>query len=140
MTGGGIGLAGEKFGDKLPAQCPPTNALDAELNDVYRLVPKAELDESSFASHFALGREKPESFKGTDCEWASCSLFGSLEAMLKIKGLRKRNKYVAKLKIPAKSGRYVASFVADKMTHVHFWRFQSFSLSTAVESVSEHGQ
>ena len=132
-------MAGEKFGEKLPAECPPADALDEALATVYRLVPKAEPDESCFSSHFALGKVKSEAYKATDCEWASCSLFGSLEVMLKIKGLRKRNKFVAKLSVPEKSGRYIAAYVAEEMSHIHFWRFNSFNLSNAVESVSEHG-
>ena len=132
-------MAGEEFGEDLPAECPPADALVEALATVYRLVPKAEPDDTCFASHFALGKDKPDTYTGTDCEWASCSLFGSLDAMLKIKGLRKRNKYVAELKIPEQSGRYVAAYVADEMRHIHFWRFNSFELSNAVVSVTEHG-
>jgi hypothetical protein len=88
-----------------------------------------------FASYFALGIDKPETYKATDCEWASCSLYSSLEALLKMKGLRKRNKFVAKLQIPQNSGRHVI----DKKAHIHFWRFSTFDLANAVESVWEHG-
>jgi hypothetical protein len=129
------GLADENYGEKLPDQCPPDHALDEALTDVYRLVRTDKPDQSCFASRFALGEIKPEEYKATDCEWASCSLFASVDAMLKIKGLRRRNKFVAKLQIPENSGRHVV----DKKTHIHFWRFSAFDLSNAVESVWEHG-
>lgn len=128
-------MAGEKYGEKLPVQCPPDDALNDALAAVYRLVPTGAPDQATFASKFALGEIKPPTYNATDCEWASCSLFASLEAMLKIKGLRKRNKFVAQLKIPANSGHHVT----DKKKHIHFWRFNTFDLSNAVEKVWEHG-
>lgn len=133
---GEIRLAGESYGEDLPEQCPPDEAQTHALTDVYRLVPVEDPDQACFASYFALGIEKPDHYNATDCEWASCSLFSSVDAMLKIKGLRKRNKFVAKLQIPQDSGRHVTG----KNKHIHFWRFSTFDLSAAVESVSEHGR
>lgn len=133
---GEIRLAGKSYGEKLPKQCPPEDAENAGLTEVFRLVPVEKPDASCFASHSALGTIKPDAYNVSDCEWASCSLFGSLEAMLKIKGLRKRNKFVAKLVIPEDSGLHVT----DKKKHIHFWRFSAFDLSSAVDSVWEHGR
>lgn len=128
-------MAGESYGEVLPEQCPPENAQSSALTDVYRLIPIEKPDEACFASKFALGIAKPDAYKATDCEWSSCSLNSSVDALLKIKGLRKRNKFVAKLQIPANSGRHMV----ERKTHIHFWRFNAFDLSSAVESVWEHG-
>jgi hypothetical protein len=70
----------------------------------------------------------------TDCQWASCSLSFSVEALLKIKGLRRRNRYVAALSIPLGAG---LSLVSKQ--HVDFWRFENFDISTAVKAVEGHG-
>jgi hypothetical protein len=128
-------LVGQSFGEELPAQCPPDSANDMALPEAYRLVNCEHPSDAHFASHLALGKPKPEAYKVSDCEWASCSLSLSVDALLKIKGLRKRLKYVAKLEIPEQSGRHLA-----ESSHIHFWRFSSFSLAGAVQNVWEHGQ
>jgi hypothetical protein len=128
-------LAGETFGEALPDQCPPETAEDLALADVYRLVASPEPDEECFKSKLALGIPKPDSYTGTDCEWASCSLSSSVDALLKIKGLRKRLKYVAKLQIPESAGRHLS-----EKAHIHFWRFSAFDITSAIESVEEHGR
>lgn len=128
-------LAEESFAEALPDQCPPETAEDLALANVYRLVADPAPDEDSFKSKLALGISKPDSYKATDCEWASCSLSSSVEALLKIKGLRKRLKYVAKLQIPQSSGRHLA-----EKAHIHFWRFSGFNIADAIESVQEHGR
>jgi hypothetical protein len=135
VEAGGNNLVGETFGENLPHQCPPELASDLELTNVFRLVGSSEPDDSCFKSKQALGISKPTSYNSSDCEWASCSLSSSIEALLKIRGLRKRLKYVAKLDIPAKSGRHL-----KENTHIHFWRFASFNVANAVKEVSEHGQ
>jgi len=97
-------------------------------------VPTPQPAEICFASKAALHEVRPTTYKCTDCEWASCSLNFSVEALLKIRGLRKRNKFVAKLDIPEKSGRHIGE------DHVHFWKYQGFEISSAVTDVWEHGQ
>jgi hypothetical protein len=135
LAQGDLDLVVESFGEKLPDQCPPKTANDLALPEAYRLVDCAQPSDLSFASHLALGKPKPDAYKGTDCEWASCSLSSSVDSLLKIKGLRKRLKYVAKLEIPERSGRHLA-----ESSHIHFWRFSSFSLAGAVQKVWGHGK
>jgi hypothetical protein len=124
------------YGEALPSQCPPEHATDQALDPVYRLVPDATPGASCFASHNAQGRVKPAAVKSTDCQWASCSLNRKVDALLKIKGLRKRNRFVAKLAIPAGSGLSVED---RKSGHIDFWRYEHFDVSTAVNDVWEHG-
>jgi hypothetical protein len=124
------------FGEPLPPQCPPDDASDEALDPVYRLVPVQSPDPSCFASHNAKGIVKPATTKATDCQWASCSLSKSVDALLKIRGLRKRNPFVAQLAIPNGSGRWV---VNDVSGHIDFWRSSQFDVSAAVTSVWAHG-
>jgi hypothetical protein len=124
------------YGEELPDQCPPEDALDDPLPEVYRLVATASPVANDFASKASLGLEKPVSTKATDCEWASCSLSLSADELLKIKGLRRRLRYVAKLSIPAGAGKHRTK---GKSLHVDFWRYSSFELATAVQTVKEHG-
>jgi hypothetical protein len=127
----------EDFAEQLPGpkgECPPKGASAAALEAVYRLVPVAHLTDAHFASFAALGDERPETMNVTDCEWASCSLRTSLDALLKMKGLRRRNPYIATLSIPANSGRHTTGG-----THVNFWRFAGFSIVSAVVSNKLHG-
>lgn len=128
-------LRNETFGEPLPAQCPPAIAADTALDAVYRLVPEQLPDSDCFKSHQAKGTAKPATFNGTDCEWASCSLNTSVENLLKISGLRRRNKFVATLAIPKGSGRHLVGG-----THVHFWRFSGFDIATAVKTVVKHNR
>lgn len=127
----------EEYGEQLPGretECPPANASAGALGPVYRLVPVENLTDVHFASLAALGEERPETMDVTDCDWASCSLRTSIEALLKMKGLRRRNPYLATLSIPANCGRHTIGG-----THVNFWRFAGFSIAGAVTSNKLHG-
>jgi hypothetical protein len=130
------GVLAVGYGEALPSQCPPDDATDEALDPVYRLVPQQQPDLSCFASHNALGKAKPPTVKASDCQWASCSLNRTVDALLKIKGLRKRNRFVAQLSIPNGSGLCLED---DKSGHVDFWRFDHFDVSKAVQDVWEHG-
>jgi len=123
------------YGETLPSQCPTDDAKDEALDPVYRLVPTEAPSAPCFASHNALGKVKPATIKSTDCQWASCSLHKSVDALLKIKGLRKRNPFVAQLVVPGGSG----VCVVNDNGHVDFWRYEHFDLSTAVQATWPHG-
>jgi|SRR3954468_8581157 len=131
----GVHLSVAQYAENLPAGCPPSNALEDALSPVFRLIPSATPEEAFFASKAALNAAQPPTYKGTDCEWASCSLFTSFEALLKIRGLRRRNKYIAQLSLPEGVGRHLT-----EGSHVHFWSYQGFQISSAVDAVWEHGQ
>jgi hypothetical protein len=130
----GVEVSSGNYGEPLPDECPPDNANEGELVGVFRFVPVDQPEEECFASHYALGKLKPSKLDVTECEWASCSLFSSIEAMLKMRGLRKRNPFVAKLEIPAGSGR----FILEKNSHIHFWRYGAFNMKSAVVDVFRH--
>lgn len=125
------------YGEALPSQCPPDDASDEALDPVYRLVPDEKPEASWFASHMAQGKVKPATVKATDCQWASCSLNRTVDALLKIPALRRRYRFVAQLSIPSGSGAWVENV---KSGHIDFWRFEHFDLSTAIKAVSEHGR
>lgn len=126
----------EKFGEDLPGQadqCPPAEASNSALEAVFRLIPIDAPTDETFKSFAALGEERPGSVNATDCEWASCSLRTDIEMLLKMKGLRRRNPFVATLSIPAGSGRHTIGG-----THVNFWRHHDFSIAGAVVKVHAH--
>lgn len=131
------GLYAMSYGEMLPEQCPPEGFSDEALDPVFRLVPDATPDAAAFASHNAQGKTKPATFKVTDCQWASCSLNRSVDALLKIPSVRRRYRFVAQLSIPSGSGAWVEN---DKSGHIDFWRFDHFDPSTAVQAVMEHGR
>lgn len=128
-------LADLEYGESLPDQCPPNGADEGEVGVVFRLVPSQDPDEACFLSKLALSEVPPPTYKGTECEWASCSLNRSIDALLKIRGLVKRNPYVAKLEIPASKGRHDAG-----KHHVNFWKYQGFAISSAVVQTWGHGK
>lgn len=134
LFGGTSPLAANAFGETLPTQCPPPAASEAELVDVFRLVPSPNADDAAFASFAANGQPKPPNMEVSDCDWASCSLRTTAEALLKLKGLRKRNPFLVTLSIPAGSGKHTKAH-----THINFWRYASFSLTTAVTATVPHG-
>ena len=128
----------EKFGENLPGvpdQCPPADASNSALETVFRLVPIDAPTEETFMSLAALGEVRPATINATECEWASCSLRTDLAMLLKMKGLRRRNPYVATLSIPEGSGRHTVG----QSTHVNFWRYHDFSIAGAVVTVHAHG-
>lgn len=128
-------MAGEmtknySFHEHLPEQCPPDCSVDGEISTVYRLVSANPPTEQCFESHAAQGKVKPPEAKVTDCSWASCSLFTSVEALKKLKGLKRRNPYMATLVIPQGAGRH-----HQKGQHVDFWRYSGFDILGAVVAV-----
>ena len=125
----------KKYGETLPAQCPPSHAIDAALSPVFRLVPDIDFDDDAFASFKAKGDIKPEKLKASDCDWASCSLRTSAEALLKLAGLRRRNPYIVTLTIPTGVGKHTKSD-----THVNFWRYAGVSLTNSVTHIEPHGR
>lgn len=126
MTGDGI-----DFGEDLPEQCPPTEAVDDVLQQVFRLVEHNPPTEDCFKSHAAKGRPLP-STGVSPCAWASCSLFKESGALTRLSRLKKKFPYLASLTIPAESGRHTSNGV-----HVDFWRYATFNISSAVTSVTE---
>jgi len=90
--------------------------------------------DAAFDSFAATGQPKPPNYEVSDCDWASCSLRTTAEALLKLKGLRKRNPVIATLTIPAGSGKHTTA-----NTHINFWRYAGFSLTTAVTATVPHG-
>jgi len=128
-------LADQDFGEQLPDQCPPDGIGDEALGPVFRLVPTSDPDETCFSSKLALAETPPPGYKGTACEWASCSLNRSVDALLKIRGLVMRNPFVARLEIPAAKGKHDAG-----KAHINFWKYKGFDLSSAVVETWEHGK
>lgn len=126
----------EDFYEDLPSganQCPPAEALNTALDKVWRLIPTLEPDEDTFLSLYALGETKPDEYDVSDCDFASCSLRNNRDALLRLKGLRRRNPYIAELTIPAGSGRHTTGG-----THVNFWKYASFKIVGAIVSLEPH--
>lgn len=132
---GEASLQSEKYGEDLPPQCPPAGAQTTALDNVYRLVPCENPVAEHFLSFRAMGTDKPDHLVISDCDWASCSLRDSVEELLKLKGLRRRNPFVATLGIPANSGRHLTH-----KSHVHFWRFHNFEIASHVTACVAHNR
>lgn len=117
------------FAEDLPDQCPPSDAKDVALFDVYRLSHSNSVTANDFASHAALGRVPPKSLKDM-CIWASCSLTTEPVILKKLKKLKHR--YALKLTIPDGSG-----LSKKKQIHVDFWRYSTFDPLTAIDEVKD---
>lgn len=117
------------FAESLPDQCPPIDAQELDLIEVYRLLKPAELTPSSFASHAALGKERPSPVD--PCRWASCSLVLDAALMKKLPKF-KNCRSAVKITIPASAGRSKING-----NHIDFWPYAGFShLSTDYSVVS----
>lgn len=122
-------LAAE-YAEDLPAECPPTNAHEDALEEVFRLIPQATASAADFASKQAMGEVCAP---GSDsCSWASCSLYFDIRPLRKFKRLNKEKPFVARLAIPQGVGRYI---VNEKTGHIDFWRFSGNCLSGFVLAV-----
>ena len=114
------------FAEQLPEQCPPADASDVELEEVYRLVRSKNVDIEVFKSHAALGKVPP---KGMDlCRWSSCSLL--LDGKRSKLPALKDCDWAARLVVPKGAG-----MSKQKKNHVDFWCGKHFSLEGAVVEV-----
>lgn len=123
------GSAQVKFAEPLPNACPPGDALDIELENVFRLAPGNSPSIDHFLSYAALGKIPPKALND-ECRWASCSLTTDPKALKKLSKLKHR--FAVKLRIPAGSGMSKRNNI-----HIDFWRSSIFDPIKSVESVEE---
>lgn len=121
-----------EFREPLPAQCPPANAVDAEIELAYRVVWADPPTERCFASQAAKGL--PPSPGADPCRHRSCSLFIDLAAATNIAYRlpkpRESGPLIATLSIPEGAGRH-----CRKRKHVDWWIYKSFDPAQAVTGV-----
>lgn len=119
------------FWESLPPNCPPADAADVAYSSVYRFLPSNPPSGNDFASHAAQGSPPPG---GVDaCRWASCSFFLTKGAAMKrLPKIRKRFKFVTRLRIPKGAG-----LSKEARGHIDFWFFKTFDpLSAVIETES----
>lgn len=123
--------------ETLPGECPPLQAVDVALVDVWRFVENSyesteALDMAAFHSHAQKGFPTGNA---SECEARSCSLWthGSVESARKLPKLRALN--MVRLNIPIGNGR---SLVNQRRGHIHFWMFNScVPFNCAIELVKK---
>lgn len=117
-----------QFAEPLPPQCPPLEAHEGELRQVFRLLESPHPTEDAFKSHAARGKACP---KGVDpCRWASCSLTLDTEKLRKLPKFKDTHQFAAVLNIPEKSG-----LAKGGGPHIDFWRGKHFDIVAAVTRV-----
>jgi hypothetical protein len=120
------------YSESLPMQCPPSEAVDDALPDVYRLVANETPSAQDFRSKAALGIPLDD---GADsCMWSSCSLFTKTDRLLKFKRLKAENPFLVKLEVPAGSGKYL---VGSSGHHVDYWLYKGNCLASCVVSIED---
>jgi hypothetical protein len=125
----------DQFFEVLPDQCPPNDAQDYEYPNAFRFVNVnsiKEISDQHFASHAALGENKPAPVN--DCDWAACSLFNSSTCrdLVRVSKLQKfKNKSLARISIPTGSGQSVLSIGG----HINLWSFANCKLSSLVKGI-----
>lgn len=117
------------FAEELPDSCPPADAEDRELENVYRLASNSTPSVNDFASHAALGKTPPKSL-GDPCRWASCSLTTDPAKLKKLSKLKHR--FAVRLKIPSGSG-----LSKSRQIHIDFWRASGFDPLAAIEDIED---
>lgn len=117
------------FAESLPDACPPSDAQDVELNDVFRLAPEETPCLDHFRSHAALGKNPPK-YLNDHCRWASCSLTTDPQTLRKLSKLKHR--YAVKMSIPEGAG----LSKRDKI-HIDFWRSSAFDPLAAIVGLEE---
>lgn len=120
-----------EFAEDLPDLCPPKDAEDIELNDVFRLAPVRAPSLGHFASHAAQGKHPPKSLPDS-CRWASCSLTTNPQKLRKLSKLK--HKFAYRMRIPVGAG---VSKMKD--IHIDFWRASTFDPVAAVVQVEVIG-
>jgi hypothetical protein len=128
-----MGEAMAEYAEQLPPHCPPNEAEDKPLKDLYRLVAAKPVPANAFDSHAKLG--KPNRSNANACGFASCSLLGDYNKYLEnLPGLRKVYSHFAKLDIPAGTGKSKAKNKNATM-HVDFWCYAGKNLKNCVVEV-----
>ncbi|OAP40403.1 hypothetical protein AU381_00330 [Sinorhizobium glycinis] len=120
--------------EDLPDSCPPREAIDESFGPAYRMLPAAVPILEHFHSHRKLGRQKPHDV--TECRFASCSLFMSLEKTKRIARMPKmRSKvtHIGVLNVPQGSG----SWLENDREHVDFWMYDGFDPTGHIAEVIE---
>lgn len=125
------------YAETLPTDCvcPPVDAEDGGLEEVYRLTSNNPPLGIDFDSKAATGIPCPSD--KDPCNWASCSLFKKAKSLRSYNRLRHEKPYLAKLTIPAGSGKFKIG--EGKRGHVDFWRYYHVCLSRLVVSVEGPG-
>lgn len=118
------------FAESLPPLCPPSDAVDQEIDTVFRLVSSQTPTIADFNSKAAQGHVCPAHLDA--CSWASCSLFKEARSLLKYTRLRLERPYLATLKIPIGVGMHK---ISGKRGHVDFWSYSGTSLSGCVVAI-----
>lgn len=120
-----------EFAETLPAQCPPADAEEGELEAVYRLTENGPPRSGDFASKAALGESCPPDI--SECDWASCSLYRKAKSLRKYTRLREERPYLVKLSIPNGAGKFKLG--SSKRGHVDFWRYSGTCLTNFVVEI-----
>lgn len=117
------------FLEDLPAGCPPDDAKDCELPEVYRLLTSDQVSSEDFLSQAALGVNPP---KGMDlCRWASCSLVLDAKIQKKLPKFKDTHHFAAMLRVPAGAGKSRKS----GKNHYDFWCANEFDITGSVVEV-----
>lgn len=119
--------------EELPEQCPPATAKDQAFGPAYRILPAATAAVQHFHSYKMIGATKPLGVD--DCRFASCSMFMSMTKAKKIARLPKKratSTHLATVMIPQGCG---TSDINEETSHVDFWPYSSFSVTTVVTKV-----
>lgn len=107
-----------EYAEQLPDACPPSDATEDALENVYRLAPGAPATAEHFSSYAAQGKPCPKTLRDL-CSWYSCSLTTDPGALKKLSKLKHR--VALKLSIPAGSG-----VSRQKRIHIDFWSGAGF--------------
>jgi hypothetical protein len=123
----------EEYAEKLPVECPPSDAEDVAHEVVYRFLKVGNPAPEEFYSHAKL--KKPNRIGVNECSFASCSLLGDyLKYLDNLPNMRKAHTHVARLTIPQGTGKSKPKKKNGTM-HVDFWCFAGKTLADCVVEV-----
>lgn len=115
-----------QYRESLPVDCPPSEAQDGELGEVWRFIQGSTPVDADFDSHAKRGLPNRNSVP--PCEFASCSLFETERAKEMAKNQFFKRKLASRLAVPASSGRHIT----NARGHVSLWMYASFNPCAAV--------
>jgi hypothetical protein len=119
--------------EKLPAACPPQNALPPE-GDFYRVVPAFPPKDIDFNSTRQDNLLKL--FTIDECLVRSCSLFSDCAEGKKLLKLpRHRNKIIVRLSLTVDSGLVLRTF--ERPGHYSWWRDRRFPLANHIHAIED---
>lgn len=129
-------MADNKWSEKLPANCPPSDAFEPNNMVFFRLVEAYPPSEVDFLS---VKRRSPNRQHGDECILKACSVFSSYDSCDVVRKAYRnfRNMLIVKIVLPPHSGVVLQTF--NDPNHYSWWISKGFNPIEFCQEIQQSG-